>query len=157
MRSSIVGCSTTQVRIVCAKRRIDIGALQDHPNFPLPLPGANALNLASLISLDSTVSQILVASCVSDRDLTVLDLTRFSQLRRLVIGDNCFTKATMLLVQDMECLERVAIGDYSFTEYEGVFYAVACPCLTELTIGASSFVHYQQCVIESTRRGGCEE
>ena len=82
---------------------------------------------------------------------------RFSLLKSLVIGDNCFTKATMLLVQDMECLERVAIGDYSFTEYEGVFYAVACPCLTELTIGASSFVHYQQCVIESTRRGGCEE
>lgn len=82
---------------------------------------------------------------------------RFSLLKSLVIGDNCFTKATMLLVQDMECLERVAIGDYSFTEYEGVFYAVACPCLTELTVGASSFVHYQQCVIESTRRGGCEE
>ena len=81
MRSSIVGCSTSQVRIVYAKRRIDIGALQDHPNLPLPLPGANALNLASLVSLDATVSQILVDSCVSDRDLTVLDLTRFSQLR----------------------------------------------------------------------------
>ena len=67
-------------------------------------------------------------------------MTNLPTLASFTAQNDCFTKATMLLVQDMECLERVAIGDYSFTEYEGVFYAVACPCLTELTIGASSLV-----------------
>lgn len=157
MRSSIVGCSTTQVRIVCAKRRIDIGALQDHPNFPLPLPGANALNLASLISLDSTVSQILVASCVSDRDLTVLDLTRFSQLRRLVIGDNCFQFVKELRLIGFQELVSVKIGCQCFAtstvfmngDSRCDFYLKNCPKLQYLTIDGFSFANASVFEIEN--------
>lgn len=115
------------------------------------------MNLASLVSLDSTVSQILVDSCVSDRDLTVLDLTRFSQLWRLVIGDNCFQFVKELRLIGFQELVTVKIGCQCFatsTDYvNGAsrcdFYLKNCPKMQYLIIDGFSFANASVFEIEN--------
>ena len=109
------------------------------------------------MSLDSTVIQIIVDNAVGVPDFSVLDLTRFSKLESLVIGDNCFSYVTEVKLIGLKSLESVMIGMNSFTQHKNDygndsnrhFYLKNSPKLKSLKMGLFSFSDYTVCEIEN--------
>ena len=114
------------------------------------------LSIEELDCLSSTVTEIIVNTGVSNVKLTVLDLSRFSQLKVLEIGDHCFCYVKEVKLIGMSKLESVEIGKNSFTMkgrccriLDYGFHLRDCPKLKELRIGRSSFPEYSVCEIEN--------
>ena len=90
-------------------------------------------------------------------DFSVLDLTRFSKLESLVIGDNCFSYVTEVKLIGLDELKSVEIGMNSFTQHKNWysndpkrhFYLKNCPKLKSLKMGCHSFSDYTVCEIEN--------
>ena len=109
------------------------------------------------MSLDSTVIQIIVDNAVGVPDFSVLDLTRFSKLESLVIGDNCFSYVTEVKMVGLSELESVEIGMNSFTQHKNDygndsnrhFYLKNSPKLKSLKMGLFSFSDYTVFEIEN--------
>ena len=109
------------------------------------------------MSLDSTVIQIIVDNAVGVPDFSVLDLTRFSKLESLVIGDNCFSYVTEVKMVGLDELKSVEIGMNSFTQHKNDygndsnrhFYLKNSPKLKSLKMGLFSFSDYTVCEIEN--------
>ena len=120
-------------------------------------PSATVRSINELVSLDSTVIQIIVDNGVSAPSFSVLNLTRFSKLESLEIGDHCFTFVDELEMIGMSELESVEIGMNSFTKKKNSygndpnrhFYLKNCPKLKSLKIGHHSFSDYSVCEIEN--------
>ena len=121
-------------------------------------------SVEELNALDSTIETIIVDSngC-NDRSFTVLNLTRFVNLRVFEVGDYSFSYVNEVHMIGLPELERVVIGENCFTEekYRIVnderlgddsnrhFYLKDCDKLRELRIGSRSFMDYSVCEIES--------
>ena len=96
----------------------------------------------------------------NDRSFTVLNLTRFVNLKVFEVGDYSFSYVNEVHMIGLPELERVMIGENSFSQYKGFFYANLsgelyvkdCDKLRELRIGESSFINYVSCVIEDNSR-----
>ena len=110
-----------------------------------------------LNALDSSVESIIVDNngC-NDESFTELNLTRFVNLRVFEVGDYSFSYVEEVHLIGLSKLERVVIGDHSFTlsKWEGVnednsFYLKNCERLRELKIGCYSFSDYTECEIEN--------
>ena len=114
-------------------------------------------------ALDSTVETIIVDNnACNDRSFTVLNLTRFVNLRVFEVGDYSFSYVNEVHMIGLSELERVVIGENCFTkekftyinEYDfevdvnRVFYLKDCEKLRELSIGSQSFMDYSVCEIE---------
>ena len=113
--------------------------------------------------MDSTVETIIVDNngC-NDRSFTVLNLTRFVNLRVFEVGDFSFSYVNEVHMIGLPELERVVIGANCFTKEKyrifndndfdkdpnREFYLKDCDKLRELRIGVSSFSNYASCVIE---------
>ena len=105
-----------------------------------------------LMSLDSSVTQIIIDNGVSASNFTVLDLTRFTQLRLLEVGNHCFTFVNELNITGLSELESVEIGSKSFRDDDskgGSFYLKNCPKLKSLKMGRYSFSDYSVIEIEN--------
>ena len=102
----------------------------------------------------------------NDRSFTVLNLTRFVNLKVFEVGDYSFSYVNEVHMIGLPELERVVIGENCFTEEkyryinddyydDGLnrhFYLKHCEKLRELKIGVSSFINYVSCVIEDNTR-----
>ena len=131
--------------------------MADHPAF-ISNPNATVHSVAELNALDSTVETIIVDNngC-NDRSFTVLNLTRFVNLRVLEIGDYSFSYVNEVYLIGLDKLERVLIGENSFVKYKwgnamnpnGHFYLKDCERLKELRIDRYSFGEYSVCEIEN--------
>ena len=102
------------------------------------------------------MTKIIVDDGVSESCLTELDLNRVSQLKRLEIGDHCFSYVNELRLVGMNELESVVIGSSCFTKEKGYrsdpnrhFYLKNCPKLKSLKMGDYSFSDYSVCEIEN--------
>ena len=114
--------------------------------------------LAQWNSLGSGITELTVPSTsLNDASLTVLDLTRFKRLKRIVIGDECFMYVEEVKLIGLSKLESVEIGKNSFTKYKNGFgenpnrhfYLKNCPKLKSLKMGRYSFSDYTVCEIEN--------
>ena len=109
-----------------------------------------------MLSLDVNETEIIVDNDVNDRSFTELDLSRFSKLKTLEIGDNCFTHVEKVKLIGLTALESVAIGKNSFTRYKNDygsdsshhFYLRDCPSLKVLKMGRYSFSDYTVCIVK---------
>ena len=108
--------------------------------------------------VDSAVTEITVPSdCLNDTSLTVLDLTRFKRLQRIVIGDECFMVVKEVKMIGLSELESVEIRKNSFTQHKNGygndpdrhFYLKDCPKLKSLKMGRYSFSDYTVIEIEN--------
>ncbi|KAM7455195.1 hypothetical protein BLSTO_04052 [Blastocystis sp. subtype 1] len=132
------------------------GALANLPTF-ISNPNATVHSVEELNALDSTVELIIVDNngC-NDRSFTVLNLTRFVNLRVFEVGDYSFSYVNEVHMIGLSELERVVIGDMSFTQNKSTFDSYSsgefslkdCEKLRELRIGDSSFTNYISCTIE---------
>ena len=116
--------------------------------------------MEELNALDSTVESIIVDGC-NDESFTVLNLTRFVNLKVFEVGDDSFANVNEVCLIGLPELERVVIGMNSFTKQKSDwprfaypysdrhFYLKDCPQLRELKIGRYSFNDYSSIVIES--------
>ena len=104
------------------------------------------------------VGVIAVASnCCNDSELNVLDLSRFVNLKELKAGDECFMNVNEVKLIGLSQLERVVIGKNSFTKHRNGsandpnrhFYLKNCERLRELKMGCYSFSYYTVCEIEN--------
>ena len=114
--------------------------------------------LAQWNSLGSGITELTVPSTsLNDASLTVLDLTRFKRLKRIVIGDECFMYVEEVKLIGLSKLESVEIGKNSFTKYKNGFgenpnrhfYLKNCPKLKSLKMGCYSFSDYSVIEIEN--------
>ena len=116
--------------------------------------------LAQWNTLGSGITELTVPSnSMNDASLTVLDLTRFKRLKRIVIGDECFMYVNEVRMIGLNELESVEIGMNSFTKYKNSwqitsdpnrhFYVNGCPKLKSLKMGRFSFSDYSVCEIEN--------
>ena len=118
----------------------------------------NVRNMGDLKNASCYVGVIAVASnCCNDWGLSVLDLSRFVNLRELKVGDECFENVKEVKLIGLSQLERVVIGMNSFTKKKNGadrnpnrrFYLKNCERLRELKIGRYSFSDYYVCEIEN--------
>ena len=101
-------------------------------------------------------SIIVDNNACNDRSFTVLNLTRFVNLKVFEVGDYSFSYVNEVHMIGLPELERVVIGEKSFSQYKiyfyvypsGEFYLKNCDNLRELRIGESSFINYVSCTIE---------
>ena len=114
-------------------------------------------SVGDLKNANCYVGVIVIASnCCNDWGLSVLDLSRFVNLRELKVGDECFENVEEVKLIGLNQLERVVIGMKSFTKEKGFandpnrhFYLKNCERVRDLKIGNSSFSDYSVCEIEN--------
>ena len=100
---------------------------------------------------------VIASNCCNERELSVLDLSRFVNLRELKVGDECFKYVNEVKLIGLNQLERVVIGKNSFTKEKNSagndpnrhFYLKNCNRLRELMMDHHSFADYSVCVIEN--------
>ena len=109
-------------------------------------------------ALTSIVESITVNNYgCNDKSFTMLNLTRFVNLREFVVGDNSLTNVNEVHLIGLSQLERVVIGMNSFTKHKNSwdndsnrhFYLKNCERLRELKIGRYSFSDYSLIEIEN--------
>ena len=132
--------------------------MADHPNLRKN-PNATVRSVDELMSLDLSVTEIIIDNGVGDWNFTVLDLSRFTRLRTLEIGNHCMSYVTTVNITGLAELESVKIGINSFTKSKnGVlilpyadrhFYLKNCPKLKSLKIDHFSFSDYTVIEIEN--------
>ena len=95
-------------------------------------------------------------SC-NGREWSALDLSFMPHLRLLQVGDECFENVKEVKLIGLSELERVVIGEKSFTKFwhgsvtdpNRHFYLKNCERLRELKMGCFSFSDYSVCEIEN--------
>ena len=97
-----------------------------------------------------------------DQSYTVLDLSSFSNLKVLEVGDYSFTYVDYVKLIGLRQLESVVIGQNCFTTHKNdspclchprrCFYVMDCERLRELKMGRYSFSDYDVCEIENVDR-----
>ena len=136
--------------------QIDIGEFGYYSGLPRHIPIATVFDLEDWNALDTNVTEIIVNSgALNDPSMTVLDLTRFSHLESLTIGEYCFSYVSVFNITGLSELESMEIGENSFTKEEygqdpnRHFYLKNCPKLKSLKMGRYSFSDYTVIEIEN--------
>ena len=86
-----------------------------------------------------------------------IDLSKYFNLKNVSIGNECFFYQDVLNLTGLHSLERVMIGENSFTKEKNYFgnnanrklYVKNCDALKELKIGPYSFSDYSLIEIEN--------
>ena len=131
--------------------------MADHPSLPKHNPNATVGSVSELLSLNSNTTHITIDNGVNDPSYTALVVSRFSNLKRLVVGNHCFSYASSVDLIGLSELESVEIGENSFTQHKnrygndpnGHFYVKNCPKLKSLKMGRYSFSDYTVCEVEN--------
>ena len=105
-------------------------------------------SLATWNRLDSSFCIIVVKNnTCNESNMQILDLSRFVNLRELIVGDESLMYVKEVKLIGLRELESVKIGS---NEKDGRFYLKNCPRLRELRItGVRSFSDYSVCEIEN--------
>ena len=104
--------------------------------------------------MDGTIEIMNVSdnSC-NEEEIKELDLSGFVNLRKIKVGNECFTRVKKVNICGLKELESVEIGSKSFRRDSdtkgGSFYLKNCPKLKSLKMGLSSFEGYSVCEIEN--------
>ena len=103
------------------------------------------------------MTEIVVDDGMNEPDFTGFDLSGFSKLKRLEIGNDCFSYVEEVKLIGLSELESVVIGEKSFTKKKNSFgndpnrqfYLKDCPKLKSLKMGRYSFSDYTVCAIKN--------
>ena len=103
------------------------------------------LNTEELNALPVNAKSITVKAC-EDYQNEVLDLSRFTELEELTIGDGCFNYVSKVSVVGLKKLKSVAIGANSFQNEsnDSELIVSECPELVSLSVGNESFKGFKE-------------
>ena len=119
---------------------------------------ANTHSWDEFTSIDSSVEVLIVDNSVcNDKCLTELDLSSFTSMKVLEVGEYSFAFVEEVKLIGLSQLERVVIGQKSFTKHKNDwdndptrhFYLKNCERVRELKMGLDSFSDYSVCEIEN--------
>ena len=104
--------------------------------------------------MDRTIEIMSVSdNNYNEEEIKELDLSGFVNLRKIKVGNECFTRVKKVNICGLKELESVEIGSKSFRRDSdtkgGSFYLKNCPKLKSLKMGLSSFEGYSVCEIEN--------
>ena len=111
-------------------------------------------------SVDEKVSELVIESkCCNEGEVKEVDLGRFVSLKVFEVGDECFEYVKEVKLIGLSQLERVVIGRNCFTKEKNSdgydpnrhFYLKDCEKVRELKMGHHSFSDYSVCEIENVR------
>ena len=97
------------------------------------------------------MSSIVIPDWVcNDASYTEFDLSRFTKLETLEIGDNCFGPVELFRIDGLNRLKSITIGKNSFTHNKNwygddsskSFHILNCESLESIEIGDYSFSDY---------------
>ena len=130
----------------------NIMPIVSQPDIPIVIPNATVTNAHDWESLSAQVKTITVNGC-DDYQKEVLDLSRFSALEELTIGDGCFNYVSKVSVVGLKKLKSVAIGAKSFQNESNDSELVVsdCPELTSLSIGNESFKGFKEMKVSEVK------
>ena len=129
--------------------RIDIGALQRYIGYR---------ETWSPTLMDGFLKELVIYNNECNANtITDLDLSKYLNLKNVVIGDGSFMYVTEVSIIGLRDLESVEIGMNSFTKNKNSagndpnrhFYLKNCPKLKSLKIGRYSFSDYTVIEIEN--------
>ena len=119
-------------------------------------PNATVTSIDEFNALASSVTTIIIDNGVSEPEFTELDLTRFTQLKSLVIGQRSFAYVETVNITGLSELESIEIGARSFSKWDIFrddpnrhFYVKDCPKLKSLKMDENSFSDYSVIEIEN--------
>lgn len=103
---------------------------------------------------DQTISKDMVdlvipANHCNDKELTMLDLSAFKKLKTLSVNGNCFGRVQGLTLSGLSHLERVIVGEDSFSKVAGALSIQECGALRSLSFGDRSFNGFTRLTLSS--------
>ena len=125
--------------------------------MPKHNPHATVHSVDELRLMSPNVEVMIVDNnACNDKRFTALASSSFSNLKVFEVGDYSFAFVEEVKLIGLNQLERVVIGENSFTKKDGWdndptrhFYLKNCERLRELKIGLGSFEDYSVCEIEN--------
>ena len=99
-------------------------------------------------SLKSSMTSITIPNWTcNDIDYTVFDFSRFSRVKSIEIGNNCFESVKTFQIDGLNRLKTIKIGNNSFTQKKNgwgndeskSFHILNCESLESIQIGKYSF------------------
>ena len=108
--------------------------------------------------LHNHLEELIVSNnSYNGREWRILDLSFMSKMQLFEVGDDCFKNVKEVKLIGLSKLERVVIGEKSFTKHKywygndpnRRFYLKNCERLRELKMGHQSFSDYSVCEIEN--------
>ena len=132
----------------------------NHPSIPTRNPDANIHSVDELRIMSPNVEVMIVDNnACNDKCYYQLDLSSLTNLKVFEVGDYSFAFVDEVELIGLSHLERVVIGENSFTkeknDYPGSinpnrhFHLKDCERLRELKMGYQSFMDYSVCEIEN--------
>ena len=121
--------------------RIDCEASSDSssPNIELVSEIHNGDELKTLTVYVEVI--IIVSHCCNESNVVGLDFSRFSNLREVRVGDDCFANVKDVSMTGLKKLEKVEIGKKCFCKaIGGSFEVKECEKLKSVKIGDGCFV-----------------
>ena len=137
--------------------------LDVNESFSRYIPSKSNLTIDQFESLDSNITSLILPnwSC-NDVNYTIFDISRFTLLESLEIGDDSFGSIESFLINDLCNLRNLKIGSNSFTKLKHLewnndnlnellmeplnesksFHILNCESLESIEIGAFSFSDY---------------
>ena len=109
-------------------------------------------------SVNERVKELVIPpNCCNETEWSVFDVSELKWLKSIEIGDDCLANVKEVKLIGMSQLERVVIGKNCFTKRKNDagndptrhFYLKNCERLRELKIGRCSFSDYSVCEIEN--------
>ena len=109
---------------------------------------------------DNMTKLVVPNNRCNNEEIDLLDFSLFSRLKSIEIGDGCFANVNEVKLIGLSKLKRVVIGENSFTKSKNGsgsdpnrhFYLTDCERLKELKIGRYSFSDYSLIEIEDVDR-----
>ena len=103
------------------------------------------LNADDLENLPAHVKSITVNAC-EDYKKKVLDLSRFTELEELTIGDGCFNYVSQVSVVGLAKLKSITVGEGAFQcdQSDAALVVKNCPLLCEVRVGNESFKAFKE-------------
>ena len=94
-----------------------------------------------LTELSHSLEVISIESrCCNERDLVGMDFSSVSNLRKLIVGDECCANVEEVVLVGLSVLERVEFGNQCCSEATGgLFEVMECKKLRSVVIGDGSF------------------
>ena len=137
----ILGCAVALILLSVVLRIVSF--IHNHQTY------VTLKKCLSEMEISEDMTELIVpGNRCNEEDITVLDFSRFTGLKMMMVGDGCFGNVRELKLTGLGELESVVIGKSSFSLSSGVFTLQRCDSLTELTIGHSSFGGYHEIVLD---------
>ena len=108
-------------------------------------------NVSTFSYINPTVTQLVIPNWTCNKSNNInLDFSRFNHLESIEIGHNCFEYVKSFIVDGLNRLKTIKIGDHSFTHNRNFwandksrsFHILNCEELESIQIGGGSFYDF---------------